>query len=106
MPGRVTSAAGVCSVVEGFVFGRWTVVAPAVESAVVVPVDPFEGGVFDGVEAGPGALGPDQFLLVEPVQGFGGGVVVAVSDGADGGFDAGALQAFGVGDGEVLDAVV
>lgn len=83
-------------------FGRGPVVAPTVESAVVIPVDPFEGGVFHGVEAGPGPLGPDQLLLVEPVHGLGGGVVVRVADGADGGLDAGRGEAFGVGDGQVL----
>src|SRR5690606_35075334 len=94
------------SVVQGLVFGWGSVVAPGVEPGVVEPVDPFGGGQFDGVVGAPGAAGSDQLGLVEAEEGFGGGVVVGVSGGADGGDGFGLGEAFGVGDGEVLDASV
>jgi hypothetical protein len=46
----------------------------------------------------------DDFGLVEAVDRFGEGVVVAVADAADRGLDAGLGQAFGVFDRDVLAA--
>ena len=53
------------------------------EAAVVEPVDPFEGGELEVVEAAPGAAVADELGLVEPVDGLGEGVVVAVASRAD-----------------------
>ena len=50
----------------------------AEQAAVVEPVDPFEGGEFEVVEAPPGALVANQFGLVGPEHRFGQGVVVGV----------------------------
>jgi hypothetical protein len=44
------------------------------EPAAIEPVDVFEGGVLDGIEAGPRPSMADQLGLVEPVEGFGQGV--------------------------------
>jgi hypothetical protein len=44
----------VLTVVDLFVFRGCEVVAGAVEASVVVPVDPFQGGQFDVVEAAQG----------------------------------------------------
>lgn len=62
------------NVVVGFVLG-WGDVAGsgqdlAVGASVVVPVDVFEGGELDVVEAGPWALAVDEFPFVEPVETF------------------------------------
>jgi len=50
---------------------------------VVEPVDPFERGVFDGVHGFPWSFPPDGFGLVEPIDGFGEGAVITVTDTAD-----------------------
>jgi hypothetical protein len=42
---------------------------------VVVPVDPFQGGQFDVVEAFPGAAVVDEFGFEQAALGFGQGVV-------------------------------
>ena len=44
------------------------------EAAVVEPVDPFEGGVFEVVEAAPGAAVADELGLVEADDRLGEGV--------------------------------
>src|SRR5690242_8718379 len=41
------------------------------ETAVVEPVDPFEGGEFDRFEAAPGATSMDRLGFVEAIDGFG-----------------------------------
>ena len=43
----------VVTVVSGFVFGRWDHPNRAVEASVVEPVDVFEGGELDVIEAPP-----------------------------------------------------
>jgi hypothetical protein len=48
----------------------------------------------------------DQLCLVQPVDGFGQGIVVAVADAADGGLDARFGQTFGVFDRNILAAAV
>ena len=60
---------------------------------MVVPVDPFEGGEFDRLEAPPGTAPGDEFGLVQPDDGLCQGVVAGISCPADGGFDPGVRQA-------------
>lgn len=58
----------------------WRDVAELAEQAAVVePVDPFEGGEFEVVDAPPGAFVADQFGLLEPEHRLGQGVVVGVA---------------------------
>ena len=76
----------------------------AVQAAVVEPVDVLQGGVFDVVQAAPGAAVPDQLGLVQPVEGLGERVVIAVAARADRGDRTGLGEALGVADREVLDA--
>jgi hypothetical protein len=90
------------TVVDQFVFRGCEVVAGAVEASVVVPVDPFQGGEFDVVEAFPGSAVVDQFGFEQADLGFGQRVVQSVTDRADAGRDAGVGQALGEGDGGVL----
>ena len=83
----------------------WDVVEVAVQPFGVAPVDPGEGGELDVVDRGPRALvGPaDEFGLVEPVDGLGQGVVVAVADHPDRGDGVDLGEAFAVADaGELL----
>ena len=51
----------------------------AEHAAVVEPVDPFEDGEFEVVEAPAEALVADQFGLVEPEHRFGQGIVVGIA---------------------------
>ena len=46
----------------------------------VEPVNPVEGGEFDGIDVAPRALAVDHFVLVETVDGLGQGVVIGVGD--------------------------
>jgi len=69
---------------------------------VVEPVDPFQGGVFDLVDAFSGATAADELGLVQPDDGLGQGVVIGVAAGANRGDGAGLGQALGVADGEIL----
>ena len=96
--------AGVLTVVVLFVLGGWDVSAGAVQPAGVEPVDPFQGGELDVVDAAPGPAPTDQLGLVEPDQGLRGGVVVGVADRPDGGDGADLRQSLGVADGQVLPA--
>ena len=67
------------TIVVCFVVG-WRDASEVVEDASVVePVDPFEGGEFEVIKTAPGAFVPDEFGLVEAVDGFGESVVVAVA---------------------------
>jgi hypothetical protein len=52
-------------------FDRWDVASVLEQAGGVEPVDPFGGGVFDVVDAAPGALGSDHFGLLEAVDGLG-----------------------------------
>lgn len=72
------------------------------QPAVVVPVDPFEGGDLDLVGRLPGSAGFDQFGLVEADGGLGQGVVVGVADAADRRVDTSGGEAFGERDRGVL----
>jgi len=58
------------SVVGVLEFDGWLVAAPAVESASVVPVDPFEDLELDVFEGAPGSQSVDDFGLEEPVEGL------------------------------------
>ena len=76
------------------------------QSDVVEPVNPLQGGQFHGFPGFPRSPAVDQLGLVEPVDGFGQGVVVAVATAADRGFDASFCQPFGLPNGNVFDAPV
>ena len=61
----------------------WRDVADRLEQAAVIkPVDPFEGGKFDGFQGFPRAFPPDDFGLVESIDGFRQSVVIAVTNTA------------------------
>src|SRR2546427_10061726 len=70
---------------SGFELGGWHVTEIAVETFGVVPVHPAEGRELDVLDGLPRSLSrpADEFGLVEPVDRFGEGVVVAVTDRAD-----------------------
>jgi hypothetical protein len=53
-------------VVQLFELGRRDLAVAFEEAAVVEPVDPFEGGVLEVVEAAPGAAVADELCLVQP----------------------------------------
>src|SRR4051794_2793443 len=65
-----------------FGLGRWDISDGLEQAPIVEPVDPFEGGVFNGFKGFPWSSPVDEFGLVETVDGFGQGVVVAVPDTA------------------------
>src|SRR3954453_8434554 len=76
------------------------------EAAVVEPVGPFESGELDRFEAAPGAAPMDQLGFVEAVDGFGEGVVVAVTDAANRRLDARRGKPLGILDRDVLHTAV
>ena len=65
--------------VGDFDFRGGVVVQGLVQAGCVPPVDPLRRGQFDGFDGLPQVFGMDEFGLVEPVDGFGQGVVVGVS---------------------------
>src|SRR5688500_11670305 len=69
----------VVDVVRGLVLGRWDHAELGVQPAVVEPVDVVQRGVFDILKAAPGSFVANQLGLVEAVEGFGQGVVIAVT---------------------------
>ena len=71
--------------VGDFDFRGGVVVQGLVQAGCVPPVDPLHRGQFDGLDGLPQVFGMDEFGLVEPVDGFGQGVVVGVAHGAHGG---------------------
>src|SRR5664280_2099930 len=81
---------------------RGDVAAVLEQAAGVEPVDPFGGGVFDLVDAVPGAEASDHLGLVEAVDGLGQRVVVARADRTHGRGDAGDRDPFAVSDRLVL----
>lgn len=87
-----------------FGLGRRNISDRFEQAAVVEPVDPFEGCVFHGFKGFPGSFPVDDLGLVEAVDGFGQGVVVAVADASDRRFDSGLAQPRGVLEGRVLAA--
>ena len=72
-------AGGVLTVVEVFEFGGWDAAEVVEQALVVEPVDPFECGELEVVEAAPGSAVADEFGLVEPDDRFGERVVVGVA---------------------------
>ena len=76
------------------------------KSPIVEPVDPFERGVLDGFDRAPRTAPVDDLGLVEAVDRFGEGIVVAVADAPHGGFEAGLGEALGVFDRYVLHAAI
>ena len=72
------------------------------EAAVVEPVDPFEGGELDRLKGAPGAAPMDHLGFVEAVDGFGEGIIVAVTDAADRRLDACRGKPLGILDRDVL----
>ena len=83
-------------------FSRRDVADGLEEPSVVEPVDPFEGGELDGLEAAPWSPPMDYLSLVETVDGFGESVVIGISDAADRRFNTSFSQALSVLDGYVL----
>ena len=71
------------TIVAGLVFGGWDSSEFVEEASVIEPVDPFECGEFEVVEAFPWSLVSDEFGLVEPDDRFGQGVIERVTAGAD-----------------------
>src|SRR3954453_10795661 len=76
------------------------------EAAVVEPVDPFEGGKLDRFEAAPGAAPMDQLGFVEAVDGFGEGVIVAITDAANRRLDTRRGKPLGILDRDVLHTAI
>src|SRR4051794_41410915 len=69
--------------------GRWDIADRLEETAVVVPVDPLEGGELNLLQAAPRATPPDHLGLEQAIYRLGERVIVRVTDAADGGFDTG-----------------
>ena len=59
------------------------------ESNVVEPVHPLQGGQFQGLPGFPRAPAMDLLGFIQPLQGLGQGVVIAVSTAAHRGFNDG-----------------
>jgi len=76
------------------------------EPAVVEPVDPFEGGVFDRLETAPWPTRMDHLGLVEAVDRLGEGVVVRGANAADRGNHSGVGETLGGADRQILTAPV
>ena len=74
--GMVGLSIGAC-----FGLGGWNVADRFEQAPVVEPVDPFQGGELDGLQAAPWPAA-DYFGLVEAVDRFCQGVVIAVADAA------------------------
>ena len=62
-----------------FGFGRRDVADGLQQPAVVEPVDPFQRGGLDGLERPPSPAQVDDLGLVEPIDGLGERVVIAVA---------------------------
>src|SRR5215213_10048613 len=80
--------------------------AGGVQSGVVVPVDPFQGGQLNLGEGAPRPFAVDLLGLEKPDRGFGQRVVVAIADAADGRVDAGLDEPTGEREARVLTAGV
>ena len=79
--------------------GGREIAAGAVEPLGIPPGDPGRGRELDRIDGAPGTPGPDELGLVEPVDGLGEGVVIAVALAPDRGDGALVLEALGVPDG-------
>jgi hypothetical protein len=80
----VLGEGGGLTVVVILVLGRRDVADAAVQPVGVEPVDPAQGGELQVVDAPERSVVADALGLVEPDDGLGQGVVVAVTDAADG----------------------
>lgn len=69
--------------------GRWDIPDGFEESNVVEPVHPLQGGQFQGLPGFPRAPAMDLLGFVQPLEGLGQGVVIAVSTTAPRGFNDG-----------------
>ena len=74
------------------------------QAPIVEPVDPFEGGELDGLEAAPGPAPVNDLGFVEAVDRLGERVVVGVADASDRRDEARLDQALGGLDRDGLDA--
>jgi hypothetical protein len=59
-------------------FGRGYVFDGLQEPSVIEPIDPFQGGELDGLQAAPWPAPVDHLGLVETVDGFGEGIVIGI----------------------------
>ena len=69
---------------------------------MVPPVDPFQGGEFDLLDAAPGPTPFDQFGLEQPVDGLGERVIKAVPAAADRAGDAELGEPVGIANRQIL----
>ena len=69
--------------VDGLVFGWTSTGQRGVEAAVVPPIDPFQGGKFDLLNAPPWPAPLDQFGFEQAVHRLGQGIIEAVAAAAD-----------------------
>src|SRR6266487_1919043 len=93
-------------VVDGLELGGRDHADLPVEPSLVEPVHVLESGVFDVVESPPGSVGTNHLRLVEPVERFGQGVVVAIPAGAHGRHHAGVGEALRIADRQILHPAV
>jgi len=77
-------------------FGRRYIAERFQQTMVVEPRYPFQRGQLDGLTRFPRSVEVDQFSLVEPVDGFSQGIIVAVAFATHRRLDAGLCQAFAV----------
>ena len=71
------------TVVQVFELGRRDAAEVVEDASVVEPVDTFESGEFEIVEAAPGSLVANQSGLVEAVDRLGERVVIRIASGPD-----------------------
>jgi hypothetical protein len=76
--------------------GWWDIANGLKQPMVVEPSDPFERGKFDRLPGLPRCPTVNQLGFVQPVDGLGQRVVIAVATAANGWFDACLSQALGV----------
>lgn len=91
------------SVVCGFGLSERDVPDRLEQTTVVEPVDLFKCTDFDGLERAPRATTVNHLSRDKADHCLGERVVVEISDAADGGFDTGFSQTFGVADADILD---
>ena len=89
-----------------FGFGGWDVADWLQKSAVVEPVDPFQGGELNGFEVSPWPAPVNDLGLIETVDRFCQSVVVAVADAAHRRLNACFGQSLGVFDRQILAAPI
>ena len=90
----------------GLGLGRRDVPDRLKDPPVVEPVDPFQRGEFHGLEGSPGSAPMNDLGLVEAVHRLGERIVVGISYTSDRWLDAGASEALGVFDRDILNAAI